>query len=97
VTKFIVIFDGKSDKPLSKELQASHVEHIKKMDNNNVLFLCGPFKNRDGIVQILLADTYEQAEQYVLQDPFTSEGYFSKYTIYELIESNRANNYLQKR
>jgi uncharacterized protein YciI len=96
VTKFIVIFDSKSDKPLSKELQADHVAHIKNLDSNNILFLCGPFRNREGVMQILLADDYEKAEQYVLQDPYISEGHFSKYTIYELIESNRANNYLQK-
>jgi uncharacterized protein YciI len=97
MTKFIAIFDEKKISPPSQELQAAHVKHILQLDDRQILFLCGPFKNHDGILQIFLADSYEQAEQYVLADPFIKEEYFSKYTIYELIESNRENNYLQKK
>jgi len=58
------------------------------------LFLCGPFKDDNGGLQILNANSYEEAEKYVLQDPFIAQKYYTRYTIHELIEANEGNNYL---
>jgi len=93
MTKFIALFE-KNEKPIPKEVMASHIDHLKILKKNNKLFLCGPFKNNNGVIQILLADNYSEAEQLVLRDPFTSEGVFAKYTLHELIEANEENNYL---
>jgi uncharacterized protein YciI len=93
VTKFIALFE-KSGKSIPEELMIRHVEHLKNLKKNNSLLLCGPFKNSNGVIQILLADNYNEAKKLALLDPFTAEGIFSTYTIHELIEANDENNYL---
>jgi uncharacterized protein YciI len=95
MTKFIVTFE-KGDKPMQQELLLKHIDHLRNLRKKNVLFLCGPFKNSNRVIQILMAENYAEAEQYVLLDPFTAEGVFARYTIDELIESNEENNYLLK-
>jgi uncharacterized protein YciI len=95
--KFIAIFDVESDMPVEKDLLLRHIEHLKKLKKKDVLFLCGPLKNTKKILQILVADDYAAAEQYAWQDPFASAGYFSGFVLYELIESNEDNDYLQKK
>ena len=71
-----------------------HIEHLRNLRKQGKLFLCGPFKNSAKVLQVLIADNYEEAEKYVLQDPFTSAGFFAGYTLYELVEANEDNNYL---
>ena len=93
--KFIALFE-KSGKPISDDLMVRHVDHLKNLKKGDKLFLCGPFKDNNEVIQILLADDYNEAEQLVLRDPFTFEGIFIKYTLHELIEANEANNYLYK-
>jgi uncharacterized protein YciI len=91
--KFIALFE-KSGKPIPDALMARHVDHLKDLKKRDKLFLCGPFKDSGGVIQILSAGNYGEAEQLVLRDPFTSEGVFSTYTLHELIEANEENNYL---
>jgi uncharacterized protein YciI len=93
--KFIALFE-KGRKPISDDLLARHIDHLRNLKKENRLFLCGPFKDSNRVIQILFAGNYNEAEQIVLQDPFTSEGIFSKYTLHELIEANEENNYLSK-
>jgi uncharacterized protein YciI len=91
--KFIALFE-KSGKPISDDLMARHIDHLRNLKKKDKLFFCGPFKNSNRVIQILFTGNYSEAEQIVLQDPFTSEGVFSKYTLHELIEANEENNYL---
>jgi uncharacterized protein YciI len=93
--KFIALFE-KSGKPISDDLMVRHIDHLRNLKKRDKLFLCGPFKDSNRVVQILLSGNYGEAEQLVLQDPFTSEGIFSTYTLHELIEANEENNYLFK-
>lgn len=42
---------------------------------------------------ILRAESYEEAENYILEDPIISKKYY-RYTIDEFIEANENNNWL---
>jgi uncharacterized protein YciI len=95
MSKYVAIIDI-SDKVQEKEALARHIDHLKALKKKNILFACGPLKDVKKAMQILEADTYSEADKYVRQDPFTAEGYFSGYVLYEWIESNEGNNYLQK-
>jgi uncharacterized protein YciI len=94
--KFVAIFDI-SDKPQPREALLRHIDHLKALRKKNVLFMCGPLKDANKAIQILEAGTYEEADRYAKQDPFTGEGYFSGYALYEWIEANEENDYLQKK
>jgi uncharacterized protein YciI len=92
--KFIVLYEKNTDKICTRELFVRHAEHLRNLKKKDILFLCGPFKDNNGVIQILKAKSYKEAEQYVLMDPFMSEGFFLKYAIHELNEANEENNYL---
>ena len=100
MTKFLVIYKAEeiateemSDE--TNELIISHVEHIRNLDNEGILFLCGVFTDNTGAMLIFEAKSTEEVESYILKDPLIIEKFYS-YTIQELIEANKENNYLME-
>lgn len=94
--KYIVLLSNKKRGTLQEELLLKHVDHLKALKEEGILFLCGPFQDNDGALQILLASTKEEVEKRVLEDPFIQYAYYQTYTISELIEANEENNYLME-
>jgi uncharacterized protein YciI len=93
MAKFIFILKDKQKGALTEDLLKNHIEHLKNYSQKGNLYLCGPFKDNDGGMQIFEAESREEAEKYFLQDPFIKE-YYRNYTVYELIEANEENNWL---
>jgi len=79
---------------LIEELTKGHVDHIRNLDAEGILFLCGLLKGHEKGMLILNAKTYEEAEGYVLKDPFIVNKCYKSYVIYEIVEANAGNNYL---
>lgn len=96
MAKYIAILQNKRKGTLTTDLLHNHVEHLRKLTHKGILFLCGPFKDNDGAMQILEVKSYKEAEEYLLQDPFIAQKYYTSYIIYELIEANDRNNYLME-
>jgi len=94
MAKYVIILKDKKNGTLTTDLLKSHVEHLRNLHNKGVLFLCGPFKDNNGAMQILEAKSYEEAKAYLLQDPFILYKYYGNYSLDELIEGNADNNYL---
>jgi uncharacterized protein YciI len=92
--KFVALFVKNADILCSRELYIRHVEHLRKLKKKGRLLLCGPFKDNNEVIQILKADSYKEAEQYIHLDPFVSEGIFLRYVLHELNEATEENNYL---
>ncbi|MFP3043932.1 YciI family protein [Treponema primitia] len=92
--KFVALFEKSKEKTASNELLLRHVAHLKNLKKVNHLFLCGPLRNSNKVIQIILADDIEEAEKYLRMDPFTAEGIFETYTVFELNEANDNNNWL---
>ena len=91
--KYIVILKNKKRDILTEDLLRGHVEHLKKLEKEGRLFLCGPFTDNEGALQIITAYSFNEAEKSALQDPFIIHGYY-EYILHELIEADRSNNYL---
>jgi uncharacterized protein YciI len=72
-----------------------HIDYLRGSAHNGSLLLAGPLKDQDLVLQILQADSRDAAERHLFQDPFVSDGYFRTYELYELIESNEGNTWLQ--
>lgn len=94
MNKYIVMLSDKKRSVFTRALLIRHIEHLRELSETKRLFLCGPFKDNDGALQILIADSKENAEKMINDDPFISENYYQSYTIQELIEANEENNFL---
>lgn len=92
--KFVAILKNKRKGELSKNLLIKHVEHLQNLSKESKLFICGPFKDNDRAMQILICDTIDDAVNLVESDPFIKEGYYAAYEVNELIEANEENNWL---
>jgi len=80
---------------LTKAVVTRHVEHIRNLDDNDTLELCGAFKGYPGLagMVILKAKSYEEAEEMCKSEPLVAEGY-ATYKLHTLQVANRDNNYL---
>jgi uncharacterized protein YciI len=93
MTKFIVIYKDRVRKGLTKDLLQSHVDHIKNLDKNGILSLCGLLRKSDKAMLILEAESLKNAKDHVLQDPLIITKHYN-YELYELNEANESNNWL---
>ena len=86
---------GKSYNKVNKEVITRHVEHIRNLDDNGKLVLCGPFKGYPGVagMVILKTQSYEEAEDICKSEPLVAEGY-ATYKLRTLQVANRDNGYL---
>ena len=90
--KYVVLYKLKKRKGMTSDLVKNHVEHIRNLSKNKVLFLCGLLKGY-GAMLILEAKSQKEAESYIKQDPLiVQENYF--YSIHEFKEANENNNFL---
>ena len=92
MSKYVVIYNLKKRKGFTLEVSKKHVEHLRDLSHENVLFLCGLLKG-NGAMLILEAKSLKEAEAHILQDPVIVRGHYD-YTLYELIEANEENNFL---
>ncbi|MFT4413314.1 YciI family protein [Fredinandcohnia humi] len=92
--KFVAIFKDKKKGELTKDLLNKHVKHLQNLTKDSKLFICGPFKDNNKAMQILICDSIDEAINLVESDPFVKEGYYATYDINELIEANENNNWL---
>ena len=80
---------------LNKAAVVSHVDNLRKLDDEGKLELCGPFKGYPGVAGmfILRADSYEEAESLCKEEPLVVGGYVT-FTLHALQVANRENDYL---
>ena len=86
---------GKSYNKMTGELARRHVAHIRDMDDDGKVALCGAFRGYPGVagMYILKVQSREEAEALCQADPLVAEGY-ATYKVRDLLVANRENNYL---
>jgi uncharacterized protein len=77
----------------NEDLVRAHVAHLKKLEDQGLLELCGPFPDHNGGIVILRNVTEEQAKQIAESDPFVSSG-AETHELRKLEVSCRENNHL---
>lgn len=87
------IYLMKNQKPLNDDIVKSHVEHLKKLNSQGKLILCGPFTDYPGGLVIFSAEDIVEATNIAKADPFIAEGY-KTFEIRTLELANEGNNYL---
>lgn len=89
--RYVILINRQID--YSFDVIKKHVEHLKRLDKNDQLILCGPFTDYDGGIVIIKTESIEEAKIIAESDPFIAEG-FSAYELRTLELSNKENHYL---
>ena len=89
--RYVILINRKKDYTI--DTINKHVEHLKRLDENGQLVLCGPFKDYDGGIIILKTESLEAAKMIAESDPFITEG-FSTYELRTLELADKENHYL---
>ncbi|MEG0659064.1 MAG: hypothetical protein RR443_00795 [Anaerorhabdus sp.] len=91
----MIIEKGKTYNKLTKAVIERHVANIKRLDDSEILEICGVFKSYPGVagMYIIRANSYEDAEEICKKEPLVLEGY-ATYKLKEFIVANRDSNYL---
>jgi len=77
-TRYVILINRKKD--YTTDVINMHVGHLKRLDKNGQLILCGPFKDYGGGLVIIKAESIEEAKIIAKSDPFITKGF----SVYEL-------------
>lgn len=91
--RYVIFLNHITDRDFTENVVKAHVSHLKKLEQNGQLFLCGPFKDYKGGMIIINVDSYEEAKAIAEADPFVKEG-FESYELRTLEMSCKENNHL---
>ncbi len=91
--KYLYVMLMENRRNLNLEIVQKHVNHLRSLEQNGKLYLCGPFTDYAGGIEILVADSFEEAKKIAESDPFISEGY-KTFELRTLEVANKDNNYL---
>ena len=83
----------KNNKALSLEIIRRHVNHLRELDAEGALVLCGPFSDYPGGMVVVRAESPDEAKAIAEADPFISSG-CKTYELRCLEVANAENNYL---
>ncbi|OIO06249.1 MAG: hypothetical protein AUJ52_12595 [Elusimicrobia bacterium CG1_02_63_36] len=72
-TRFVILLSH-AGKPMTEAVIRAHVAHLKRLNDEGRLVLCGPFKDFKGGMVVVKADSYEEAKAIAEADPFVKEG-----------------------
>lgn len=88
-----VILLSHTEKPFTEELVRAHCAHLRHLDQQGELVLCGPFRDYKGGMVIIQAESLEEAKAIAESDPFVISG-VETYEIRTLQVSCEENNHL---
>ena len=88
---FVYLMNNKKD--LNLQVVQEHVEHLRILDQEGRLVLCGPFTDYPGGMVVFRADSEDEALRIDESDPFIASG-FKTFELRTLEVANADNNYL---
>lgn len=73
-TRYVILLSLNPGQSLNGSLVRDHVSHLRELDRQGKLVLCGPFRDYPGGMIIIRAGSYEEADRIARNDPFVSSG-----------------------
>jgi len=92
-TRYVILLSLNPGQNLTENLVKEHVAHLRRLDRDGQLELCGPFADYKGGMVIVRAASKEEAIAIAESDPFVSSGAES-YELRTWELSCEANNHL---
>ena len=91
---FLVILSEKQPALFTDELLMAHVNHLKELQQQGNLILCGPFVDNQRALLIIRASEKAEVEAFIEQDPFIKSNYYQQFELHEFMEANDENLWL---
>jgi uncharacterized protein YciI len=90
--KFATVIEYTTDKAKIAEVRPVHRKYLDSLKAANKLALSGPFAHDGGALIVYEADSQEEAENLLRNDPFAQAGVFVKWEMnpWSLLFVNRA-------
>jgi hypothetical protein len=79
--KFAAIFDYAPDPERVQRARPLHREYLKTLQKTGNFVIGGPFGGDIGALIVYQADSEEQVEKFIREDPFCTEGVFLSWKI----------------
>jgi uncharacterized protein YciI len=79
--KFAAIIEYTQDKAKIAEIRPLHRHYLTGLKAKGQLAVCGPFTDDSGGLIVYEADSADQAERLIRDDPFHKNGIFQKYQL----------------
>ena len=77
--KFVIIgWDGPEAQDKRPIHRQTHLERLKKLNEQGKLICAGPFADKTGSLIIIEADSLGEAEAFAREDPYVLEGIFQR-------------------
>ena len=73
-TRYAIILDKVPNKETSRETIQRHIEHLRKLEQEGRLVLCGPFTDHASGMVVVKAKNKDEAIAIAKADPFVAEG-----------------------
>ena len=73
-SRFVIILEKVSNKDTSSETIQRHIEHLKSLEKQGRLVLCGPFTDHASGMIVIKAKDKDEAIAIAESDPFVVEG-----------------------
>lgn len=73
-SRFVIVLDRVRDKDASREVIQRHIGHLRGLDQQGKLVLCGPFTDYPSGMVIVKAKDKDDAISIAKSDPFVVEG-----------------------
>ena len=85
--KFVILgFDGPEGQIRRKIHRPAHVEKIENWNKHRRVILAGPMTDQVGSLIVIEANSREEVEEFVKEDPYTVFGVFDRVEIHPFIQ-----------
>lgn len=72
--RYVVLLE-RTGRPMTPELLKGHIAHLRRLEREGRLVLCGPFADHAGGMLVMKAASKEEARAVAAHDPFVSGGF----------------------
>ena len=74
---FVILgFDGPDGEARRKIYRPAHLAKMEPLDQQGRVVLAGPLTDKAGSLIVIEADSFDEAQQFALEDPYTVNGVF---------------------
>jgi uncharacterized protein len=85
--KFVILgFDGPEGQARRKLHRRAHIDKIERWNSRGRVILAGPMTDETGSLIVIEANSREEAEEFVREDPYTAFGVFKRVEIHPFVQ-----------